>query len=27
VDLVIAEAVKPQLRAGILQEVVYAEGL
>jgi predicted nucleotidyltransferase len=27
VDLVIAEAVKPQLRGRILQETVYAEGL
>ncbi len=27
VDLVIAEAVKPQLRDRILQEAVYAEGL
>ena len=27
VDLVVAEAVKPQLRQRILQETVYAEGL
>jgi predicted nucleotidyltransferase len=27
IDLVIADAVKPQLREGILQETVYAEGL
>ena len=27
VDLVVAEAVKPQLRPRILQEVIYAEGL
>src|SRR5438552_2371657 len=27
VDLVVAEAVKPQLRPRILQEIVYAEGL
>jgi predicted nucleotidyltransferase len=27
IDLVIAEAVKPQLRGRILQETIYAEGL
>ena len=27
IDLVIAEAVKPQLRRGILEETIYAEGL
>lgn len=27
VDLVVAEAVKPQLRRRILQETIYAEGL
>ena len=27
VDLVMAEAVKPQLRSRILQETIYAEGL
>jgi uncharacterized protein len=27
VDLVVAEAVKPQLKSRILQETVYAEGL
>ena len=27
IDLVIAEAVKPQLRDKILRETVYAEGL
>ncbi|HEV3261343.1 MAG TPA: nucleotidyltransferase family protein [Gemmataceae bacterium] len=27
VDLVVAEAVKPQLRGRILQETIYAEGL
>jgi uncharacterized protein len=27
IDLVVAEAVKPQLRVRILQETIYAEGL